>query len=352
MNIKLNQLYGSFKGGNALKIYLGDLGTHITGYWDTNFIRETRDWIINTFPEEKPIDEDFYANFRALLFFFQMIGGIGFFFLIIEPICNVIFRSDKGIISALDMRDKEVKSFIFQTILYSLFFGLGATILLYCSLLLVKLPLINIIISLFFGMSVGILIMFWRFGKKRKTKLIGILKTPFMGTKLYKTKQILVGLILSILLFSILEFGIGMNYLGLKPSIEKILWTPVCFLLLTLIFLIYGICFQLIFQEKFRKNFFGLLKTGICMFMTQILYFLIIMIILSVLGTNFYFIGIILPIMTPIVLLLSFISSITYQKSGNIITGIIINSFLIILIFTSISPLQSSIGFLDYLFSS
>jgi alpha/beta superfamily hydrolase len=346
-SIKFNKLYGTFEDGNASMIYLDDINNDLTISWAPSSIRYARDWIINTFPKETPVDEFFYANFRGLLFFIQIIGGLGFFFLIIEPISNLVFMSEKGTISALKMKDKGIKSFLYQTILYALIFGIIGSFFLLFLMLNMKLSFLGIITSLFFGMSFGLLIMFWRFGKKRKTFLIEIMKTPFMGTRTYKIKQFLVGIILVILLFSILEISIGINYYGFLLSMNKIFWLPVYSSVLLLTFLIYGISFQLTLQEKFRKNFLGLVEISCCTFMIQSFYFFAFLLITSLLQKSFSLFGILIPILIPLVLFTCFISGITYQKSGNIISGVIVNTFITILIFSTISPLQTTLRFLN-----
>ncbi len=88
-NIDSNKLYGSFQKGNATMIYLDDNSNHLTVAWDEDFIREARDWAINSFDIDV-VDETFYVNVRALILLVQVIGGIGFFLLIVDPLSNLI----------------------------------------------------------------------------------------------------------------------------------------------------------------------------------------------------------------------------------------------------------------------
>ncbi|KKK85216.1 hypothetical protein LCGC14_2775530, partial [marine sediment metagenome] len=46
--LDVNRLYGSFQDGNASMIYLDDNSNHALGDWDPDFIRETRNFVMNT----------------------------------------------------------------------------------------------------------------------------------------------------------------------------------------------------------------------------------------------------------------------------------------------------------------
>jgi len=84
-SVDSNKLYGSFQEGNASMIYLDDNSNHLTLAWDEDFIREARDWAINSFDLDV-VDETFYVNIRSMIFLMQVIGGIALFFLTVEPL--------------------------------------------------------------------------------------------------------------------------------------------------------------------------------------------------------------------------------------------------------------------------
>ncbi|MHA2120923.1 MAG: alpha/beta hydrolase, partial [Promethearchaeota archaeon] len=73
--LDVNKLYGSFQEGNASMIYLDDNSNHVLGDWDPDFIRETRNFVMNAFPHVRPIDENFFANTRLVILFVQLLGG-------------------------------------------------------------------------------------------------------------------------------------------------------------------------------------------------------------------------------------------------------------------------------------
>ncbi len=93
--VDVNQLYGSFQDGNATRIYLDDNSNHLAVAWDTDFLREARDWIINTFPDINTPDENFYGNFRIILLLIQVTGGMGMFVYIVYGLASV-FNFEKS----------------------------------------------------------------------------------------------------------------------------------------------------------------------------------------------------------------------------------------------------------------
>ncbi|MFX0106270.1 MAG: alpha/beta hydrolase, partial [Candidatus Hodarchaeota archaeon] len=70
--LDVNKLYGNFQDGNASMIYLDDLCNHALGNWDPDFIREARIFLACTFPDVKPIDENFVMNTRLFILSLQL----------------------------------------------------------------------------------------------------------------------------------------------------------------------------------------------------------------------------------------------------------------------------------------
>jgi len=106
-SVDSNKLYGSFQQGNASMIYLDDNSNHLTVAWDEDFIREARDWAINSFDIEV-VDETFYVNIRGLILLLQVIGGIGFFFLTLGPLSKLVLTSKSD-------REKEIQYYKIET---------------------------------------------------------------------------------------------------------------------------------------------------------------------------------------------------------------------------------------------
>jgi len=144
-DIDVNKLYGSFSDGTASKIFLDDNSDHLTTAWDQDFIREARDWVMNTFPDVRAVDQYFYVNVRALIFLLQIIGGIGLFFLLIEPLSNLIIKDREEEPYKIELEGETAKSisksFIIYSFILSWLFVFMAVIFLMLPLLLAGLML-------------------------------------------------------------------------------------------------------------------------------------------------------------------------------------------------------------------
>ena len=184
--IDLNKLYGDFSNGNASMIYLDDNSDHLLTAWDQDFIRASRNWVINTFPSIRPVDENFYANYRLLIFFIQVIGGLGLFFVAVESLSKLILKSrNKKEIKTynLEFRNTSEKKLILLPLLYSLTIVLPLIGMLVMSpLLFTPLNIVALVIMIFFGQTFSFLVFLWRTGKKDELSLRSILTEPFIKT--------------------------------------------------------------------------------------------------------------------------------------------------------------------------
>ena len=158
--------------------------------------------------------------------------------------------------------------------------------------------------------------------------------------------SIILGIILAAIFSIIVYLSAGLNYIGMIPSLIKILWFPFYFGFMLLIFFIFGIMFQGIFQNKFKKGLKQFTKVSLMIFSFLFMYMFIYLLIISLLMGSFFYFGSFIPFARPLLLLDSFIFTYTYKKSGNIFAGIIINALFFTLFICTISPLQSGVSFI------
>jgi dienelactone hydrolase len=344
-NVRVNKLYGSFKDGDATKLFLDDNSDHFLTAYDPDFIREARDWVINTFPNTDPVDQNYYGNLRALIIIMQVIGGIGFFFLILQPLCKWFLKpksntSEKK--EALDNtiieKNESIKHLSLKIILYSFLFAIPGILIMVPFFLFLPLSVAGFSLMLLFGQVFGLFILLWRNAKKNNKSLMETFKQPFIreGREIYK--QVILGILLIAILFSIIYISVGLNYLGVLPSINpKLIWIPLYFFMSFLMFLIYGLSFQENFQSKLKTKTNYLFKSSIYTFGFLIIYFTGIILLLCLLLRGFFFI-IFLYIAIPLFLLLGAISAILYYKTKNILTATIINALINTMIISTLSP--------------
>ena len=346
--IDTNQLYGSFETGNATKIYLDDNSNHLTVAWDTDFTRQARDWIINTFPDTNTPEENFYGNVRLLILVIQVIGGIGLFIMLLEPISNLMKFNDKNTEEDLKIEIREITAnkIAIKSLLYSLPLGIVGLLIIIWIFLLIPLAIVGFVLTMLFGQIFGILILLWRLGKKNDITLLKMLKTPFKSPISHIAKSILYGFILITLLYLILYSSVGLNYVGMIPSISKAWVVAIYFVIAFLMFLVFGILFQFVIQSKIQRSQKGTLKGILIHFGILLTYFTVYILLVCALVGNLFYFGIMMPFSIPLNLLIASISVYTYQKTGNIFTGTLIAAILFVMIVSTFAPYQGFLGLL------
>ena len=344
--IDTNQLYGSFETGNATKIYLDDNSNHLAIAWDTDFTREARDWIINTFPAVNTPDENFYGNFRIFILAIQVIGGIGIFAMLIKPISKLFKFNETDTELKVEIRDTTANKIAIKSLIYSIPLGIIGIFIIIWIFIPIPLAIVGFVLTLLFGQIFGILILLWRLGKKNDKSLREILKTPFKGPKSNIGKAILYGFILITILYLILYSSIGLNYAGMIPSVSKAWLVAIYFVITFLMFLVFGILFQFVIQSKTQRTKRGMLKAIFIHFGVLLIYIALYLLLISALMGNLFFFGVMMPIAIPLNLLIASISVYTYKKTGNIIAGTFISAILFVMIVCTFAPYQGFLGLL------
>jgi len=347
-----NRLYGSFKDKNASMLYLDDNSDHVFIAWDQDFIREARDWLLNTYPDVYPVDTNFYVNIRAFFLFLQLLGGFVFYYLIISEISKLILKKkDKNNkIKEINISDISTKKIYFKNFIYTLVIGIPSMLLMFPIVLVLPLPIASAMIMFLFGIILSIILTFRILAKKSDQTIWNIIQTPIKDSKSQLIKNILLGIISASILLLILYLSVGFNNYGIIPSITKLPWSIIYFAFNIFAFYILSILFNIIIQPKINgsKN-----KQIISSFL---LYFIYLMGILSLIIVsicfifNNFFLIMVLVIAPPYLLLIAFNSSYLYEKTGNIIGGIITNALIATSIACAFSPYMNPIYLLPILF--
>jgi len=350
-SVDTNKIYGSFQQGNATMIYLDDDSNHLKVAWDQDFIREARDWAINAFDIDV-VDENFYVNIRLVILLLQVIGGIGFFFIIIEPFSKLILLSkDQREVETeleiykIDTSEISIKSLATKIIIYSLLLGIPGIIIFLPILLILPLAIAGFVVTLLFGQTFGLIILLWRIGKKIDLSFREMVKKPFKGRNKF-LRQLALGATLSIILYLIAYSSIGLNYLGLAPSITKIWAIPIFLVITFFVNIIYSLFTQVIIQNKFSDTLKDILKVTFLGFIFPFLYYFIYLLLLSGITRSLFYFGNFIPISLVMFTLNSAVSIMAYKKTGNIITGAIINAVLLTFLIITMSPPQTGLSFI------
>ncbi len=346
-DFKVNTLYGSFEDGDATKLFYDDNSDHfLTGY-DSSFIREARDWVKSTFPKVYPIDENYYANIRALILVLQLIGGIGFFLLLLDPIFKSFLKKRERKIDEKSSDDTSLTKTTIKTILYSVIFFIPGMLILLPFFLFLPLSVAGFVLMLLYGQVLGILILLWRNGKREGITLKETLLEPFKDTNMDVKREILVGIFLSVTLYTILYLSIGLNYLGLLPSLQnKIYWVPIYISVAFVMYIIFGLYFQKIIQDKIGTGFKNALKSSLVNFTILMIYFSFIVALVCVVDNGFFYI-MFFWFAVPMFLFSNVINALTYEKTGNILVGAIINTLYFTFLICTLSPFTTGLEFIS-----
>lgn len=348
-SVDANKLYGSFQEGNASMIYLDDNSNHLTVAWDEDFIREARDWAITSFDLDV-VDETYYVNIRGLILLMQVFGGIAFFFFTVEPLIRLSLNQKEEKERELEYfkietKESSIKSISIKAILYSIVLGIPGVLIFIPLVLILPLAVAGFVVALLFGQTFGLLILLWRIGKKSDTSLKTILSKPFKGRKIF-LRQVIAGAVLGAMLYIIVYLSVGLNYLGLVPSLTKVWTIPIYFVICFFVILILNLVTQVILQNKFDDSIKSTLKVLFLGTLFPLLYYIVYLLLVSVLMRSLFYFGTFIPISILMFILTSGVSVVCYRKTGNVITGAIINAVLMTFLIVTISPPQGGFSFI------
>jgi len=318
-DVSANKIYGSFIQGNATMIYLDDDSNHLKVAWDADFIRVARDWAINAFSIEV-LDENFYGNLRAVILFIQITGGIGFFFLIVDPLSKLLLlskneREEEEKIEMFSIESPEISlgKLSMQMILYSLLLAIPGILIFFPVLLILPLAIAGFVVTLLFGQTFSFLILLWRLSKKTSYSIKKIFKNTFKGKGTF-LRELLLGFILATILYLVAYLSIGLNYLALLPSLIKVWTIPIFFVIMFFINLVYSMITQLYLQNKLKDRLIDDLKVVFLGFIFPFFYFFVFLLILGVITGSYFYFGNFIPISLVAFTLNSAVSMFLYKK--------------------------------------
>ncbi len=342
-DVQVNKLYGSFKDGDATKLYLDDNSDHFLTAFDSDFIREARDWVKNTFPSVDPVDQNLYSNLRVLILVLQLVGGMGLFFSILAQMFSQIKKLNQKEPTEVISENETVRMMSFKTLAYSLILAVPGMLIISPIFMFLPLSVAGFVLMLLYGQVFGITVLLWRNCKKSNISFFDKLKEPFQGSREDVIKQIFLGLGLAFILYLIIYLSMGLNYIGIVPSIHnKLIWIPVYFLIIFLMYLINGIYFNDIFQKKLIKNEVTLIRSTLIVFGIQLAYLVTIVLILCLIlwglfFTQFFYFAV------PLFLLSASVSTVIYRKTGNILVGALISTLLFTFLISTLSPFMTGL---------
>jgi hypothetical protein len=270
-----------------------------------------------------------------------------------SPLANLFLKEkntepkDQGV---YDLGEINLKTFSIEIFIASLLLGVPGMFLMLIINLPLGLALESFVLSLIFGMTFGILLLFYLKSRKSEESLWSMLKQPFKESRNRFLKLIILGIILAVILYILLYFSLGLNYIAIVPSITKIFWIPFYMVVAFIVFLPINLAFQNIFQTRFKESRLKSIKVALLHFSMMFLYQLIYLLIFSIILRNWFYFGIMIPISIPMFLLYTFSSSILYSKTRSVIPASIINMTYFTMIVSTLVTSQFTFSFITSFF--
>ncbi|MFX0099094.1 MAG: hypothetical protein ACFFCS_05890, partial [Candidatus Hodarchaeota archaeon] len=272
-------------------------------------------------------------------------GGVGFFFLIIEPLSKKVLKPREEDIFKIEVRDNSPKRLTIKTLLYSAVFAIPGMLIMSPLLIYLPLTVSGMMEMILFGMAFGILILLWRLGRKNDMSLFKIHAGIFKGGKEHVLRQVVLGLVLTVILYNIIYLSFGLNYIGWFPSIFSFPWIPIYLAIGLFIIAEFYLLFNTILQPKFKEGLAGVVKVGIIGGSCLCIYTCGTILLFCILLESFFF-TIFFHIAIPLTYLLAFVSALLYKKTGNIITGAIVSTVILVMLLCTLAPYANYLMFL------
>ena len=354
--IEINTLYGSFADGTAAKFYIDPYTDHMFAPYDSDFIREIRNWYILALNPSQAIDEnlDFFW-LQWVLIGIATVAGVCFFFFLSGPVLDHFSSSDKTLLNSQGKMEADLpgllplqkiaddfapKDLIRGYLKYSLLLSYPFIIFL-LPLAVTALPMAIFLLGFLFGPSMATFYMIRKWLHQRQFSMRQVLKGQLFSLKWH---QILFALGLGVIFYLIGASSIG-NILGIVPGITKWWYFPlffsiICFTMLNFILFFWILNESHRIRDHNRKNRVAIdflrklgLNAGLLIGM-----FVLLLLIPSVLMGNFFLMLIAIPT-TPLLFGCVLLVSLYYHKDhGRLLLGSIIVSILITLVVLTFSP--------------
>ncbi|MHA1790992.1 MAG: alpha/beta hydrolase [Promethearchaeota archaeon] len=342
-NFQFNRLYGSIENGTARELIRVPLADHLVVPWHPTFIHEATKWMVRTFEGNEAALSFFYNDIRVIFLLLGMIGLGGTLVSFSLALGSARHLRLKGKTSA-QSRESGEKNQREGTIKFVAKYYMYTLVLLPAGVLpgltfLAPLFFTSLLSTLVSTLAIGMFVFSWVVLKKRGVSYLNRLKTSLISSK----NAWIIGLIVTGFFLFGYYLIIGLNYLGIIPSLERI-WA--IFLYGAMIFFSLLI-FEVFSQEiavpiietklRSRRSKVKFLMEGAFVFALLYSWFFIIIEAMCLTIQN-NFLVMVLILMVPIFLFTSYHGLFTRKTMGTFIPNLLLQTTLITLILVTLSP--------------
>lgn len=347
-DFQFNYLYGNISNGTARKVQIVPGIDHLVTPWSEEFVKSATIWITSSFGAPLPTTPDAFnlRNFFAWSGFMGLVALIFVMGFILADKMNLKkeLESDSSDYIGKLVETQSTFSFIGKYYLFT-FLLLPSIMLFVPAMLFIPLPLTTALSALVGCLGVNLLIYSWRLAKKGGTSIKALLKENFFqGINIW-----IYSILLTVIFFVAYYLTIGLNYLGMIPSVQRIPYLILIMVLSFIVFWIYSIFIQKFstpfFEKKLHKGpVINYLAVSLINFLLIDSWFVIIILIPCILMANFFF-AMILILMVPIFLFLNFFGVYMEKMTGSTIPNALFHAILLSFVITTLSPFVELMGF-------
>ena len=335
-DIAFDTTYGDIQEGTARRLQVIPGADHLTTPWDSDFILASVSWIFETF-DQGPVTQVSTFNQRVLFLVVGLCGLLG--------LTGMLSLSIDWSLPSHPLTLESVTScFTFIGNYYLITLLCIPTILILTPLFLTPLPFTALIAALTGGLGINVGIFSWRIYKKEGVSLWGTIKD-----QITQSRKIWIFSIAITILFMIgYYYSVGLHFLGVVPSSPKLFYLIVYCILLFGVFLLYSLFIQKVARPALHNTLpvsHGVLRdvvSGLIIFILMHSWFSVVILIPCIIIGN-YFLAMILILMVPIFLFMSYFGVFMERITGSILPNAVLQAVWLGCVITTLTPLVSTL---------
>ena len=343
-DIEFERIYGSITEGTARRIHVVPGADHLTTPWNSDFVLTATSWVKETFEGSPPDISLMVFHQRVLLFVVGLTGMIGFLFTFSSILAEKWHIHE---VPGADITEKlTVLSFVgkYYAVTLLLFF----TMVLFIPLFLTPLPFAALLATLTGGLSINVLVYCWFLARKSGNSIKAILKENLS----LDLKTWVFSVVITVIFMVFYYFLVGLHFLGVVPSINR---APYLVLFCGVLFFTFW--FYSVFVQKVSTPFLNrklkvksakatFVLSSFINFLFIYSWFAIIVLVPCIIINN-YFLAMILILMAPIFLFMSFFSVHMERTTGSTIPPAVLHGVWLGFVVTTLTAYISVLTLMD-----
>ncbi len=339
-DIQFETLYGSMKEGTARKIHVVKWADHLTTAWDGEFITSATSWIAETFGDPRT-NVVFYE--RVAFLFTGLAGLVGLIFTLSSVLADTLNVRFQGHTVSAAFEGLSLGRFIARY--YAVTLLLFPSMIVFSPLLLTPLPFAAFPTILTGGLGLNLFIFCWLQTRKEGISIKRMLRDDV-------TKNLRMWVFSGVITFVFMimyYFVVGLHFLGTVPSSPKLMYTVLYVVVLFCSFLFYSFFIQKVSvtfldsKLRIRNSRIKVVVESLFNFGLIYSWFAIVVLVpCTVIGN--YFLAIVLILMVPMFLFMSFFSVYMGRITGSVVPNAVLHAVWLGLMTTTLSPYVFGFG--------